>query len=131
ALGLVTLVAGVPLLVRRWITRPLAGSGDPVRTAMCVERAYPEFNDSLVSAVQFLRQDATDRRTSPSLRKAAIRRAARKAERYEFDRAVDSRYLKRSVLAAIAITAGTVWIVSSESESARAALTRIALPFGG
>src|SRR5262245_39210769 len=75
ALGLVALIAGVPLLFRRWISRPLAGSGDPVRIAMRVERAYPEFNDSLASAIQFLRQDLTDRRTSPGLRKAAIRRA--------------------------------------------------------
>src|SRR5262245_63379755 len=47
ALGLVVFLVGVALLIRRWITRPLAGSSDTVQIALRVERAYPEFNDSL------------------------------------------------------------------------------------
>jgi hypothetical protein len=131
ALGLVVFLAGLALLIRRWITRPLAGSSDPVRTALRVERAYPEFNDSLVSAVQFMTQDPADRRTSPGLRKAAIRRAARKAERYEFDRAVDARGLRRSILAAVAVCSATAWVTASAPEATQTAFGRIALPFGG
>src|SRR5262245_10123521 len=131
ALGLVTFLIGLPLLVRRWISRPLTGSGDPVRIALRVERAYPEFNDSLVSAVQFLRQGPDDRSTSPVLRSAAFRRAARKAERYEFDRAVDARGLKRSVLVALAVCAVAAWLVSSAPEAATASALRLAMPFGG
>ena len=130
-LGLVVFLVGLMLLVRRWILRPLDGSSDPVSMALRVERAYPEFNDSLVSAVQFMTQDPGDRRTSPGLRKAAIRRAARKAERYEFDRVVDSRGLKRSILAAIVVCGAAAWLVSSAPDAARAALDRIAMPFGG
>src|SRR5262245_65767607 len=44
ALGLVALIAGVPLLFRRWISRPLAGSCDPVRVAMRVVSWYPGCN---------------------------------------------------------------------------------------
>src|SRR5262245_9222458 len=131
ALGLVSYCVGLPLLVRRWILRPLDGTGDPVRVALRVERAYPEFNDSLVSAVQFLRQDSGDRTSSPGLRKAAISRASRKAERYEFDRAVDGRWVRRSVLAALLAIAGAAWFVSSAPELSVAAIKRLALPFGG
>src|SRR4051794_41247165 len=34
ALGLCAYLLALPLLVRRWVLRPLAGSRDPVRTAM-------------------------------------------------------------------------------------------------
>ena len=131
ALGLVAFLVGIPLLARRWISRPLAGSNDPVRVALRVERAYPEFNDSLVSAVQFLRQGPDDRSTSPGLRAAAIRRAARKAERYEFENAVDARWLKRSVLGAVVAGAAAAWLVSSAPEAARTSALRLLVPFGG
>jgi hypothetical protein len=131
ALGLGAFLVGMPLLARRWIARPLAGSKDPVRVALRVERAYPEFNDSLVSAVQFLEQGPDDRSTSPGLRSAAIRRAARKAERYEFEKAVDARWLRRSVLAALIACAATVWLGSSAPEAARTSALRLAVPFGG
>src|SRR4051812_20634262 len=65
ALGLSAYLVALPILFRRWITKPLAGSDDPVQIALRVERVYPEFNDALVSAVQFLRQDTKDRTTSP------------------------------------------------------------------
>jgi len=131
ALGLSVYLITVPLLIRRWALKPLAGSGDPVRTALRVERAYPEFNDSLVSAVVFLRQGPTDRTSSPSLRNAAIRRASRKAERYDFDRAVDSRGTKRALVAALLVAGAAAWLLASYPDRARAALTRVVLPFGG
>ncbi|MBO0696994.1 MAG: hypothetical protein J2P46_01240 [Zavarzinella sp.] len=131
ALGLGAYLVALPLLVRRWVLKPLAGSGDPVRTALRVEKAYPEFNDSLVSAVVFLRQGPADRTSSPALRRAAIRRASRKAERYDFDRAVDSRGTKRSALAAILLTGLAAWALVAHPERAKAAMIRIAAPFGG
>ena len=111
-------------------------SRSPARTIRCrshctVERAYPEFNDSLVSAVQFLNRDAKDRTSSPGLRKAAIRRAAHKAERYEFERTVDGSWTKRSMLFALAVVAGAGWLGYSYQEAARTAILRIAVPFGG
>jgi len=131
ALGLAVYLIGLPLLFRRWILQPLQGTGDPIQIAMRVERAYPEFNDSLTSAIQFLQQEKKSRTSSPGLRNAAIRRASRKAERYEFERAVNSRYLKRSVFGALlAIVA--VWLgVFANPAAARTALTRIVVPFGG
>lgn len=131
SLGLVAYLVALPILYRRWISKPLEGVNDPVQIAFRVERAYPEFNDSLVSAIQFLRKTPTDRTTSPGLRKAAIRRASRKAERYEFERAVDGRYLRRSLVAALAVVAGAVWLGSIKPEATRTSLLRIALPFGG
>jgi hypothetical protein len=131
ALGLCAYLVAVPLLVRRWVLKPLAGSGDLVRTALRVEKAYPEFNDSLVSAVVFLRQGHADRTSSPALRRAAIRRASRKAERYDFDRAVDARGTRRSVLAAVLLAGLAAWAVIAYPDSAKAALTRIAAPFAG
>src|SRR3954468_25077666 len=110
ALGLVASLVAVPLLVRRWIVRPLAGSHDRQSVALRVERAYPEFNDSLVSAVEFMGRDSDDRATSVAFRKMAIRRAARKAERYEFDRAVDARGLKRSVFVALIGLGAAGWL---------------------
>lgn len=131
ALGLVAYLASLPILYRRWISKPLEGSADPVRIALRIERAYPEFNDSLVSAVHFLDKEPADRSSSPGLRRAAIRRATRKAERYEFDRAVDRRWVKRSVLAAVILAAGASWLAYSNPGAARTALLRIAVPFGG
>jgi hypothetical protein len=131
ALGLVAYLVALPILYRRWVSKPLDGADDPVRIALRVERAYPEFNDSLVSAVHFLRREPADRTSSPGLRRAAIRRATRKAERYEFDRAVDGRWLKRSVLLAILSVAGAGWLFFTNPSAARTALMRIAVPFGG
>jgi hypothetical protein len=131
ALGLVTYLLGLPLLIRRWITRPLSGSGDRQTMALRVERAYPEFNDSLISAVEFMDCDPSDRHTSVTLRKMAIRRATRKAERYEFDKAVEARGLKRSLFAAIVAFAVAGWLSYSSPDALRASLERIALPFGG
>jgi hypothetical protein len=131
ALALVAYLVGLPVLVRRWIVRPLAGSGDQQTIALRVERAYPEFNDSLVSAVEFLGRGHDDRTTSTAFRKLAIRRAARKAERYELDRAVESRGLKRSVFAAVVALVAAGWLAYSAPAAVRASLERIALPFGG
>src|SRR4051812_25107335 len=50
ALGLVSFLVAIPVLFRRWLVKPLAGSQDPVQVALQVERAYPELNDVLVSA---------------------------------------------------------------------------------
>src|SRR5215204_5105095 len=110
ALGLVTYLVALPLLARRWIVRPLTGTGDRRSMALRVERVYPEFNDSLVSAVEFMGRGDDDRGTSVTFRKLAIRRAARKAERYEFDRAVDARGLKRSLFAALVAGAAAGWL---------------------
>jgi hypothetical protein len=131
ALGLAAYLVALPVLLRRWILRPLAGSGDRLQIALRVERAYPDFNDSLVSAVDFLGADPRDRHGSAAFRKAAVRRAARKAERYEFDRAVDARGLKRSVFVALCGLAAVGWVLYSAPEAARAAIVRLALPFGG
>src|SRR5262245_56588315 len=130
-LGLVTVLVGVPLLARRWITRPLARSGDRQVIALRVERAYPEFNDSLVSAVEFMDRDPDDQTTSVACRKMAIRPAARKAERYEFDKAVNSRGLKRSMFAALVVVAAAAWLVYTAPDASQASLRRIAVPFGG
>ncbi len=130
-LGLVAYLVAIPILYRRWISRPLDGSNDLVRIALRVERAYPEFNDSLVSAVHFLQRSPRDRTSSPGLRRAAIRRASRKAERYEFDRAVDTYWLKRSMLAAMLVAAGAAWLGFAYADAAKTALLRIALPFSG
>jgi hypothetical protein len=131
ALGLAIYLSGLVLLVRQWVLKPLSGTSDPVRVAQRVERTYPEFNDSLVSAVQFLRQDVADRTTSPGLRQAAIRRASRKAERYEFERAVDVRGQKRSVLAAALVAIVSSWVAAKYPTPVRTELERIALPFAG
>src|SRR5262249_36884835 len=62
---------------------------------------------------------------------AAVRRATRKAERYEFDRAVDARGLKRSVFVALCGLMAVGWTAYVASDAARAAIVRIVLPFGG
>jgi hypothetical protein len=131
ALGLVAYLVALPILYRRWISKPLLGTDDPVQIALRVEQAYPEFKDSLASAVQFLNREPGDRTSSPALRKAAIRRASRKAERYEFDRAIDKRWVKRSVLLAMLLSAAAAWFVYSWPDAARTLLMRIVIPFGG
>jgi hypothetical protein len=131
ALGLATYLVAMPILIRRWIIRPLAGSGDRVQIALRVERAYPDFNDALVSAVEFMDTEPTLRANSVAFRKMAIRRAARKSERYEFDRAVDSRGLRRSLAAGLAGIALVVWLAIARPAEVESSLERIVLPFGG
>ncbi len=129
ALALVVHLVALPLLISRWILKPLKGTDDPIQIAMRVERSYPEFNDSLTSAVQFLQEG--QRTSSSNLRNAAIRRASRKAERYEFDRAVDARYVKRSVFGALLTVVAFSLGFFANPAVARTALARIVVPFGG
>ena len=56
---------------------------------------------------------------------------SRKAERYEFDRAVDARGLKRSILAAVVVCSAAAWVTASAPEATQTAFGRIVLPFGG
>jgi hypothetical protein len=131
ALGLATYLVAMPILIRRWIVRPLAGSGDRIQIALRVERAYPDFNDALVSAVEFMDSAPSLRANSVAFRKMAIRRAARKSERYELDRAVESRGLKRSVAGALLGIALVIWAAISRPADVQSSLERLILPFGG
>jgi hypothetical protein len=131
ALGLAMFLVGTPILFRRWVLKPLAGCDDPVQTALRIERAYPEFNDSLVSAVQFSQMESHDRRSSSGLRNAAIRRAWRKSERFDLDRAVNSRWLKRSILGALIAILFAASLAFTYPAESIAALKRFAIPFGG
>lgn len=131
ALALVSGLAAIPIVISRRIVSPLKGSGDPVQVALRIERAYPEFNDSLVSAVQFQAVPPRDRVSSPSLRRMAIRRASRKADRYDFSRAVDSRGTKRSVFCALSAIAIAVTVAMVHPSAASTAARRILVPFGG
>jgi hypothetical protein len=130
ALLLIVFLLGLPYLVRRWITVPLQGSDDPIRIALRVEEEYPEFNDSLLSAVQFLQTEPSDEATSPELRRAAIRHAIRQAEHYDLGKFIDARWTVRSFVGMLVLLAGVGLLVTRNPLQAKASMVRLAVPFG-
>src|SRR5688572_180348 len=82
--ALVAALAACGVLARRLLAA-VRLRADPLAVALELERRFPPLNDSLASAVTFLEEEEDDDRgVSRRLRHAAVRRAERLSERYEF-----------------------------------------------
>lgn len=129
-LALTGTMVTLALLALRTVIAPWRRERDCLAMARRVERRFPEFNDSLVSAVQFLELPEERQFGSAELRHESIEYATRFADDVDFNEAVASRGWKRSVLAlGLAIT-GAVWLQDRAPAAAEQALVRFFVPFG-
>jgi len=129
---LVATLAVGGIIAVAWIARPLRLRTDSLSVALELESRYPRLNDSLGSAVSFLDDDANpdERGTSRRLRIAAIRKAERLAERFNFKHIVPTgRYWIAFWLCIVAIIVA-ISAGSWDTRRTQTALTRFADPFG-
>ena len=85
ALALVGILVGSAWIIARWLLQPLTTPVDNFHLALRLEEHYPELNDALASAIQFMEQPWEDEETSsPLLRRVTVRRAVRLAEECDF-----------------------------------------------
>ena len=130
SLFLVGLLAGTVAQVYRRIVAPLKRERTILAMARRVERHYPEFNDSLLSAIQFMEMPEGDSYGSAEMRRETIDRAVADAGEFDLDAAVKSRGLARSLLAFFVVGTGCIWIGNGSPAVAETALTRLLFPFG-
>jgi hypothetical protein len=95
-----------------------------------VERQFPEFNDSLSSAVQFLDIPEERQIGSALMRQEAIDFAADIAADVDLNDAVSSRGLKRSLFALVLAVIGAGLLLGRAPTASEQALTRLFNPFG-
>ncbi|MBA4186463.1 MAG: hypothetical protein C0467_00450 [Planctomycetaceae bacterium] len=130
-LALVTVLTLAGVVWIRGVRRSLALRSDAQSIALELEEKYPALNDSLASAVAFLEADDADERgVSSQLEQVAVRSAQRAANRYNFDRIVQTGRCWRMVWACAAVVAFAVPLVLANAERATVAIVRLADPFG-
>jgi hypothetical protein len=130
AVLLVVILGGSGLIAWRYLLAPLAAQADDLALALRVEEAYPTLNDALASTVQFLQQPESASAGSPILRREAVQRALRLAEGCDFTKVVNSRGLRLTELAAIAILGVAAILLWRQPALSATALLRLANPYG-
>lgn len=130
AFALVAILAGISLFFYRTMLLPIRRNGSLLAIAQCVEREYPELNDSLTSSIQFLELPSERLTGSPVLRRETIVAATDYADDLDFAKAVPSRWTKRSLAALVVVVAGAIWIADKYSAQTAQALERLFVPFG-
>jgi hypothetical protein len=125
------LVALAGWLIHRLFYLPLKKPHRPVDLALAVERQYPNLNDRLASAVEFLGQDENDSLAgSPALRRAVIAETVAETEELDFDAAFDARPARRAMRAAVVVCLFAGLIVLLDPSISSTAIARLANPFG-
>ncbi len=115
----------------RYLCVPLRARLRDVDLARRLERRYPELEDSLASAVEFLDQSEEDPTAgSLALRRAVIIKTTAEAEQIDFGRVLQRRPVQRAVRIAVTITLIAMIVVAADPQSARIATSRLACPFG-
>lgn len=115
----------------RYLCLPLRTRLRDVDLARELERQYPELDDSLASAVEFLDQSEEDPTAgSLALRRAVIIKTTAETERIDFSRALQRRPVQRAALIAVAIALVGMIVVAADPLSSRIATARLAGPFG-
>lgn len=113
----------------RYLLRGLFTRLDDVDVALRIERRYPQLNDRLASAVQFLRQ----REDEPFAGSAALRRAVvieteQESEKLNWHDIFDLKPVRRSVIAGGVVVLLAAIVVLCDPNSARVAVARLANP---
>lgn len=130
ALALVGMLAGSVLLIVRTIVAPWRRHATLLVMAQRVEHAFPELNDSLTSAIQFLELPEHALTGSPILREETIQAATEYAEDLDFAASVKSRWTKRSLVLLLVAGIGVIWIADRAPAATATALERLFNPFG-
>jgi len=115
----------------RYLLRPLRRPLRSVDIAQRIERAYPELEDRLSSAIEFLAQSPDDRLAgSSALRRAVVVDATARMEDVSPARVLDRRAAYRAArVAGLVIGLGLI-AVFLQPQLARIAVARLVSPFG-
>ncbi|HET6573298.1 MAG TPA: hypothetical protein VFG68_06835, partial [Fimbriiglobus sp.] len=122
-----TLVA-VGVAVLRWVRAPARLPAHPLAVALVLEDRFPNLNDSLASAVDFL--DAVPTAGMNRFRRVAVRRAENLADRYDLAAVVPTGRMWQALWLALLVVAGTATLALLDGPRTALALTRLADPFG-
>lgn len=117
--------------VYRWILSPGRGRFVPLFVAQRIEAHFPDLNDSLSSAIEFLHQSETDAMAgSAQLRRLVISEAQQSIESLPLDDVIDRRPLRKAAawVAAMALLGITCFVVNPGASST--AVARLILPLG-
>lgn len=121
--------AAVWALYRWW--RPGTAKLSPLNVARHVESHFPQLNDSLASAVEFLHQSEDDQTAgSPQLRRLVVAKAETAIEGLPLDDVVDRRPLRRAATWLAVAAAILVVSVAWNAGAVRTALARLVAPLG-
>jgi hypothetical protein len=89
------------------VVRPWRREGGPIQVARSVEKAHPELEDQLSTALEYARTPLlTDKTSSPALVGALIQHAARRSEPVDFTRTVRWRPVLIAALGAFVLVLG-------------------------
>jgi hypothetical protein len=131
ALVLTGTLAGASFLSYRLLFHPLTAAADDLSLALRIEGRFPQLNDALASAVQFLEQpDENEQLGSPALRGAAIKRALSAARSHDFKAVVDTRGLPAAGLSLFAAGGLALFLSLAFPQLAPTAFLRLTDPFG-
>lgn len=130
AVFLTGILTGAILTIQHCLIRPIRRYRDDLAVAHLIERRFPELNDALLSAVQFQKAQGESPNGSPALRYDTIVFAENVAEDVDFNQAVSSRWLKRSLFLLVLGILGVVWLLNRAPASSERALTRLIAPYG-
>jgi hypothetical protein len=128
AVVLTGLLAGVGVILTRFLFRPLRLPTDDLSLALRIEDRYPLLNDGLASTVQFLAQGGGTG-DSPGMRREAIRRTLGKIAGLDFDKVIDGRGTRPAVVAALVALALAIPAAIFWPTLAGTAIARLANPF--
>jgi hypothetical protein len=128
ALVLTLALGGVYWL--RGVSRALALRTDALSVALELEEKYPNLNDALASAVDFIEAgDAEERGLSNRLQETAVKHARRLADRHDIDHLARVGACWRAGWTCGLVIAVVVPLALVNGERATTALTRLADPF--
>jgi hypothetical protein len=130
AVLLVVLLVHTVLVAYGSLLRPLQERSDDLSLALRVEEQYPNLNDALASAVEFLNQATPPAGESAAARREAVRRALGRSASCDFKRIIDHRGLWWACGEAVTVLALAVTLVAVYPAAAATALARLAVPFG-
>jgi hypothetical protein len=115
----------------RGVSRAMALRTDALSVALELEGKYPNLNDALASAVDFIEAgDAENRGLSNRLQESAVKHARRLADRHDIDHLARVGACWRAGWACGLVIAVVVPLVLVSGDRATTALTRLADPFG-
>ena len=127
-LGLLIL-AGTAVVCYRFLWRPLVTRLTNVDLAVRIEDRYPDFDDSLVSTVEFLKTGISPHLGSPGLQQAVIRQTMARVERLDFGDIIQTRPARRIAAAALGVCIFAAVFVALNQSASAVALQRLFRPF--
>lgn len=118
------------LSVRRWWSPVARQTFDDLRIARRIERLFPQLDDRLSSAVEFLGQATDDPRVgSADLRRAVIAQATSLVESLDLSRCLETRPTRLAVAAACAVVLLTAGLSAADWRGAALAARRLVRPW--